>query len=260
MIVLNEYTWAERAVNEHDLGKKPSETLSRVAKYYAYLGMKKRDVRKKLEEFLYSCDQNIVLSKWDGTLDRLTRNAFKYDLIMLDSICVTDEELEIIQRVDGKQAQRLAFTLLCIAKYRNEISGRSDGWVNTPDSEIMKMANIHTSIKRQCKLYSQLRDSGLIRFAKNVDNLSVQVLFICTGTQAIIINDFRNLGYQYDRHFGGPFYVCVNCGITDRIRDSGSSNHRPKKYCPDCAAKIKLRQNVESVMRSRKASKQNNKV
>ena len=32
-IVLNEYEWAEKMINNHDLGGKPTETLSRVAKY-----------------------------------------------------------------------------------------------------------------------------------------------------------------------------------------------------------------------------------
>ena len=35
-IVLNEYEWAERAIKDKSLGKKPYETLSRVAKYYTY--------------------------------------------------------------------------------------------------------------------------------------------------------------------------------------------------------------------------------
>ena len=33
-IVLNEYEWAERAIQNHELGKKPIETLNRVSKYY----------------------------------------------------------------------------------------------------------------------------------------------------------------------------------------------------------------------------------
>lgn len=32
-IVLNEYDWAEKMIANHDLGKKPIETLSRVSKY-----------------------------------------------------------------------------------------------------------------------------------------------------------------------------------------------------------------------------------
>ena len=44
-IVLNEYEWAERMINNHDLGKRPVETLNRVAKYYLATGYSKREVR-----------------------------------------------------------------------------------------------------------------------------------------------------------------------------------------------------------------------
>lgn len=45
-IVLNEYEWAERMISNHELGKKPIETLTRVAKYYLENGYSKREIRK----------------------------------------------------------------------------------------------------------------------------------------------------------------------------------------------------------------------
>lgn len=33
-IVLNEYDWAERMLNNHELGQKPVETLNRISRYY----------------------------------------------------------------------------------------------------------------------------------------------------------------------------------------------------------------------------------
>ena len=43
-IVLNEYEWAERMINNHDLGKHPVETLNRVAKYYFANQYSKREI------------------------------------------------------------------------------------------------------------------------------------------------------------------------------------------------------------------------
>ena len=51
-IVLNEYEWAERAIQNHELGKKPIETLNRVSKYYLSNKYSKREVRRLLDEFL----------------------------------------------------------------------------------------------------------------------------------------------------------------------------------------------------------------
>ena len=44
-LVLNEYEWAEKMIDSHSLGKKPIETLNRVAKYYFENQYSKREVR-----------------------------------------------------------------------------------------------------------------------------------------------------------------------------------------------------------------------
>lgn len=252
-IVLNEYAWAENAIREHELGKRPYETVSRVAKYYTYEGYKKQEVRKLLDVFMRACDPAVSLVAWSDTLDSAAKYAAKYPLIMIDSIKITVPEMEKIDALPGKQLRRLAFTLLCVAKYLREVSPHTDYWVNTPDNEIMAMANINTSIRRQSAMYSQLKDAGLIRFSKKIDNLSVQVLFAEDGDEAMRITDFRNLGYQYLRFHGEPYFVCENCGITWKIQNP--EHNRRAKYCPECAIKVKTRQSVNSVMRRRATPK-----
>lgn len=252
-IVLNEYEWAERAIKDKLLGKKPYETLSRVAKYYTYKNYSRREVRRLLDEFLLQCDPAVSLVTWSDTLDSAAKSATKYPLVIIDSVDITDVEMARIDALPGKPIRRLAFTLLCIAKYMHAVSDNTNYWVTTPDNEIMKMANISTSIKRQSSLFGQLKDEGMIRFSKQIDNLSVQVLFADTGDTVLKITDFRNLGYQYMKYHGEPYFECANCGLTDKIKNPSSG--RPQKYCPQCAAEIRTRQNVNSVMRRRVAAR-----
>lgn len=248
-IVLNEYDWAERAIKERVLGKKPYETLSRVAKYYTYKNYARKDVRRMLDEFLMQCEPTASLVTWSDTLDSAAKYASKYPLIMIDEIAITQPEMERIDALPGKQLRRLAFTLLCIAKYLCSVSDNTNYWVNTPDNEIMKMANINTSIKRQSNMFGQLRDEGMIRFSKQIDNLSVQVLFAESGDIALRVTDFRNLGYQYMKYHGEPYFECAHCGLTEKIKST--TKRRPQKYCAQCAVEIRTRQNVNSVMRLR---------
>lgn len=250
-IVLNEYEWAENAIAERDLGNKPFETLSRIAKYYTYCGCSKREVREKLDEFLLSVDPNISLVTWSDTLDSAAKYAAKYSLIMVDSICITSSEMQRIDAIDGKQLQRLAFTLLCLAKFFYAVSPKTDYWVSTPDNEIMNMANINTSIKRQSAMFNQLHELGLIRFSKKIDNLSVQVLFVEDGEAVMTVDDFRNLGYQYLMYHGDGYYRCQNCGLTCKKNNARNGTGARQKYCHECAVKIRMKQNVESVMRLR---------
>lgn len=252
-IVLNEYEWAERMINGHELGKKPIETLSRVAKYYYANQYSKKEVRKLLDTFLTQCDPSVSLVHWSDTLDRVAKSVDKFPIICLDGIRISQKELEKIETLGGKQVKRLAFTLLCVAKYWDAVSDSNNHWVNSSDKEIMQMANINTSVKRQSMMFGELRDAGFIRFSKKIDNLNVQVMFMEDGEAAMYIQDFRNIGYQYLKHYGEPYFDCVNCGITVKIQEP--SKGRRQKYCPSCAVELHTKQKVESVMRRRNALK-----
>ena len=251
-IVLNEHYSAEQAIETRCLGKKPSETLSRVARYYIDNNniRDKKIVRSKLDTFLLQCDPTASIPKWSKMLEFATDWAFKHEAINIESIVVTKPELQKIDSLDGKQIRRLAFVLLCLSKYWNIVNTQNDNWVNSRDNDVMSFANINTSIRRQCAMYTTLRDCGLIQFSKKVDNTNVRVCFLEDGEPAMVITDLRNLGYQYLRYHGEPYFECANCGITTKI--SEPTKGRKQKYCKECAVEIKTKQNVNAVMRQRK--------
>ena len=252
-VVLRENDWAASMIQANSLGKKPSETLRRVARFYMDTYNINQDAaRKKLDLFLLQCDPTSSLPKWSDALDFAVSRACKYPAINIDHISVSKNEVEKIDSLEGKQIRRLAFTLLCLAKYWNIVTRKEDGWVNSKDNEIMSIANINTSIKRQSLMFGKLNELGMIQFSKKVDNTNVKVCFMEDGEEAIRIYDFRNLGYQYLMYHGEPYFTCENCGITTKVNDRG--NRRRQKYCPECAAIIKMKQNIESVMRRRVSS------
>lgn len=257
-IVLNEYEWAEKMISAHDMGKKPFETLSRVAKYYYENKYSKNEVRRLLDNFLMQCDPNASLVHWSELLDRIAKNVGKYPLVQVDGIRVSAGELERIGALAGKQIRRLAFTLLCVSKYWDAVSESNNHWVNTSDKEIMQMANINTSIKRQSLMFAELKEAGMIRFSKKIDNINVQVIFgEDDGDTEMVIQDFRNVGYQYLMFCGEPYFECCNCGIVTKIQNP--SRGRRQKYCPNCAVELQTKQIVDSVMR-RRAAKKNKSV
>ena len=251
-IVLNEHYYAEQAIQTRSLGKKPSETLSRVARYYidSFDSANKKTIRSKLDLFLLQCDSTASIPKWSKMLDFATDWAFKHEAIQIDSIIITKPEMDKIDSLDGKQIRRLAFVLLCLSKYWNIVNSQNNDWVNSKDNEIMAFANINTSIRRQCAMYAALRDAGLIQFSKKVDNTNVRVCFAEDGETAMTITDLRNLGYQYLKYHGEPYFECTNCGITVKIDEPARG--RKQKYCKECAVEIKTKQNVNAVMRHRK--------
>lgn len=248
-IVLKENEWAEEMIASQNLGKKPFETMKRVARSYLDKGYSKSQVRDELNLFLRQCEPKSSLSKWSSTLDKAVKCAAKYPAINIDNIEITETEMQKIDNLEGKQLRRLAFTLLCLAKYWAIIKPNADGWVNDKDNQTMSLANINTSIKRQGLLYWQLREAGMIQFSKMVDNTGVKVCFIEQDKPVMNITDFRNLGYQYLMYHGEPYFECTNCGLTTKIKNP--DNNRKPKYCAECASKIHMQQIVNSVMSRR---------
>lgn len=251
-IVLNEHEWAEEMISSRSLGKKPFETLSRVSRYYIDNGIPKNEVRKMLDVFLIQCEPTASVPKWADTIDAALSRAVKYEAIKIKSIDIMRDEMDRIDSLDGKQIRRLAFTLLCLAKYWDIVGRSSEHWVNSKDSDIMRMANINTSIKRQSLMYHNLNAVGMIQFSKKVDNTNVKVCYITPGEVVMSVTDFRNLGYQYLKYHGEPYFECCNCGVTTKINNSqpGSAG-RKQKYCQECAIEVATQQQVNRVMRLR---------
>ena len=255
ILVLNETAWAKEMIASRSLGKKPFETVRRVARYYLDNKYPKRSVRKLLDTFMLQCDPTVSLPKWSNMLDAALDYALKHDSINIEYISISSDELAVINELNGRQLRRLAFTLLCLAKYWDIANKTDSHWVNNKDCDIMRMANISTSIKRQSILYRMLNEAGLIKFARRVDNINVQVCFIGGDDELIKITDMRNLGYQYLRYLGEPYFECQNCGLTVKYSDPVKGLRQ--KYCKDCAAEIAIKQNINSVMRIRESRRNN---
>lgn len=255
-IVLKENEWAKDRIDNHDLGKHPFETLRRVARYYLDTGdYAQQEVRVLLDNFLIRCDPIVSVVKWSETLDKALKSAAKHKAINEEYIPISHSELKTIESIQSVQARRLAFTLLCLAKYWDVANGVSSHWVNSPDNEIMKMANINTSIRRQSLLYNQLYEAGLIRFHRRIDNTNVRVCYISGDDVELKITDFRNLGFQYKLYTGdSDCYRCQECGIVVKRSHSNKDglfrSGRPQIYCRDCALATKVKRNVNGVMKS----------
>lgn len=241
-IILNEYEWAKKAVEEKTLHDMPRASLVLIAKYYFSDGYKTNEVRELLHQLLLDDGYDLPYMVANELVEDAIKVGKKYKPTIIESIVITKPELERISKLDKIQLKRLAFTLLCLAKFYRARSN-ADGWVATPIKAIMKMANINESVKRQDLLYYQLGQLGMIEFSKKIADMSVRVTYEEAGDPALYITDFRNLGYQYECLNSGKFIRCEKCGLVIREKNYGKAGRR-QKYCQDCAAKTKSEQDA----------------
>lgn len=241
-IVLNESQWVEDAIQNASIGSKPSETLGRLARYYRGLGYKKHEIRKMLEEFLIRCDPSINVVRWQQVIENSIKYSQGRGLINIQQVSITKNELAKIGELPGLMLQRLMFTLLCLAKYGNAVNPNNNSWVNCDVRDILALANVKVTVKRQSLLFNDLWNADYIGFSKIVDNINVNVKIIDASDSdvAMQVDDFRSLGNQYMQHIGGGYITCKNCGVVVKL---GANN---QKYCRDCAVDINIQKTVEN--------------
>lgn len=237
MIILNEKEYAEQCIKNKTLGEKPYLTLSILAKYYYNcFGYRKKKIVELLTSFMSSYYPRYSYNRadWDSTIEKIAANAGKRTLYEIDGVWITKAELETIEAIENKVLERLAFTLLCLAKLGNLKNPTNNNWVNMDAKDIFAMARISCSVVDRYKRLSQLYQLGLLEFPKKNDNLSCRVKYVTDDSDKVfLVSDFRELSYEYLKYKGGRFVRCCECGILVRNNKAGTV-----RYCSECAGYI----------------------
>lgn len=204
--------------------------------YYHEHGYRKQRIIKELNLFMEQNYPRYNPVDWSTSIEKYASKADKYSLCECNGVWITENELFTIENLNNKVLERLAFTLLCLAKFRNYRNSKNNNWVNDEDSEIYKMACITTNAFDKGIRFNTLRESGLIQYAKKINNLNVQILFVDDESdKKLFISDFRKLGYEWRLYKGEKYIRCVDCGVLTRK----TSNRQ--KYCSSCGKEMNVK-------------------
>ncbi len=167
---------------------------------------------------------------WSASLEKYANKAGQYPLCECNGVWITDNELKSIEEIHDKVLERLAFTLLCLAKFRNFRNPNNNNWVNYSNGEIFSMACINTTAFEKDMKLNKLREAGLIEYAKKVSNLNIHVLYINEADEnKLFISDFRKLGNEWRLYKGEKYIRCADCGILTK------NTNGKRRYCKKCA-------------------------
>lgn len=233
-IVLDEQALIDKYLDENCVDdKNPAYTARLLAKHYFLQDMDKKQVRESIESFMSKNYIGFNVVKWKDRLDRIVNgNKKNPDIIKIDNIKITINELNRIKTIENDNLERLAFVYLVYSKIFNQLSKNPDYWVNEKIGEILKDTKITKGInttRDQQRLVNGLHDYGLISYARRVDCTNDKVLFADEESEVVItITDFRNFVYEYLRWKGESIVNCNVCGILTTL----ASNRQ--LYCRVC--------------------------
>lgn len=240
-VVLNEVKQAELIIEKGEVGNKPTSTLFLLGKYYRVKeNLDKEHTFNKLNEFMENNYKNYNSALWEDIIEDISKKANKYPLREIDSIGITQQELDKISEINNLKYQKLLFTMLCYAKLYNLISENNNGWINADIKEIFRVARVSVKHRNDKFLYlNDLERTGLISFSSKNDNLNIRVNFVdMSGKSVLDVDDFRELGYEYLNYIeNGKFIRCSEC---DRLT---KKTNNKCLYCIKCAKEKKNIQN-----------------
>lgn len=247
-MILNEKEYVDRILLNKNM--EPSKTYIFLNIYARYLYheqmLPKKEILNELNSFMENNYPRYNPLDWYASLEKYANKADKYPLCECEGVWITENELKTIEEIHDKVLERLAFTLLCLAKFRNFRNPDNNNWVTYSTSEIYSLACINTNaFEKEIKL-NKLRELGLIAYAKKVDNLNIQVLYIDNnGKNELFISDFRKLGYEWKLYQGENYIRCADCGILTKRKNNN------QRYCKDCSDKIRSKRQ-KNIMRERR--------
>ena len=248
--ILNEKDFIEKALKENDLGYKPSRILALAARYWNGIGYDRDEIRSMLEDLILRSDPTASIVKWNEAIDWALKIRTK-DLVQIESVPVTSVELDICRRMGDKQKQRLMFTLFCVAKFEHLVNEKNMGWITVQNSQLFRMANIATTVRRQGYMLNDLLNDGYLQPSKKVDSTSVKVVYMdLESPPEVSITDFRNLGNQFRMINGEKYFKCECCGLVIKRKTNN------QKFCKECGRQVNIIKTNASRARRRQESKE----
>ena len=242
--ILNEKTYIENTVlTSNKAIERPGQTLPLLAQYYyQYEGLRKKRI---VEMLLLTLAQKYPLypnnkSEWADTCEQIARHTGGKPLLEIESVGITQNELDTIAQANDKALERVLFTLLCLVKYYNAKNPKNNDWVNTDIKDIFNLAKVKGNAAEREKMIHRLKEAGFIEIPKRVDKVNLRVTFAEGDKKPVLfISDFRELGLQYNNYMGyGDYFKCEKCGITVK---ANKKNANVKNLCKSCLNERKTR-------------------
>ena len=212
----------------------PEETIRELARYnYHVLGMKKEDNYDAIMTYMVQNCPDFYEEMYFKTIYRNIANAKKYKFRDVSPVCITKKEIEKIYSLNDIRKEKIAFVLLAIAKYYNNISEDNNNRLYISISDLFKLARVAIPCKDRAGYLHFVYDEGILEKHTFVGTNLKIVSFVSDDEPVIELgeSDYKELAYAYLNYKNGGYKACKHCGKLFKMnkREPG------RLYCKDCA-------------------------
>lgn len=246
--IVNERQYVEDMINNKVINeKRPGKDINLLIKYIYEQNptLTKGELIEETKRYLMIIlDDPKAIKRWQVSIKEYVGNFFSNmksfrGLSSIDSIAITENELNSVKSLNNKKLEYVAFALLVYLKIKNKINGREEGNIipsGEEDVKLMKkISGLKISVNEFTKLMKLLQD---VEYTVNGIGCKVSCMlnYVDYDSDVIIkITDFslENIYLYYKQQVtGGRLIHCVECGSVVLL-----SSKSPAKYCEVCAKK-----------------------
>lgn len=260
--IFDELVIAERVINDHKIDYDNAKNhIWQLAKYnYWVLKMDDKENNDNITQYMHQYWKMYSDPDYSGTIDDYLKAVKKKDFKKIESIPIYKSELDTITTLDDIQLEKIAFVMLCIAKYEHEAHPDWDYWINEyKDNVIMSLARVHVPVNERSTLLRQLYLRDFIGMPHKTGKCNYLVKFVSNGENDQIVlelgeADYKELAYTYLYYKNGfsGYYHCSRCGRLVREKKNTPNN---AKYCRECAKEVQKEWSRKSSQRFRDKEK-----
>lgn len=215
----------------------PEETIRDLARYnYHVLGMKKEDNYDAILSYMTKNCCDFYEENYFKIIYRNISSAKKYKFRSVSPIQITRAEIDKIIGLNDIRKEKIAFVLLAVAKYYNNVSDDNNNRMYISISDLFKLSRVAIPCKER---------AGYLRFAYQ-EGLLVEHSFVGTNLKVVGFidsdsdvvmelteDDYKELAYTYLNYKVGGYKRCKCCGKLFKMqkREPG------RLYCKECGQK-----------------------
>lgn len=215
----------------------PEETIRDLARYnYHVLNMNKEDNYDAILQYMTANCAEFYEEKYFQIIYRNISSAKKYKFRNVAPVKITMSEMNKIYELNDIRKEKIAFVLLAVAKYYNNVSSDNNNRMYISMSDLFKLARVAIPCKERASyLHFAYQEGMLVEHMFVGTNLKV-VGFIDDDSETVLElgeDDYTELAYAYLNYKNGGYKHCKNCGRLFKI----SKNSPGRLYCKDCGQK-----------------------
>lgn len=195
----------------------------------------KEEVIEKTKNILKEKMSDYLEWEWEDRIEGFAKTELKNKtpLTNINSIYVTQNDIEEVRGLQNQYQRKLLFTLLMYARFSYIKKGEDKEWIGAKQEDIFKSANLDKiTVVKQDYVVADLIELGKLSYDYKVDGLGIKLNNINNkGDIVAELTSFENIGNFIEDYINvnyNGYKTCELCGKSYKPKSNSA------KYCTSC--------------------------